>query len=53
MALFEVGFDFKDYEENVVLRKGKEVERTVKRANEINETLKEYGTALIRKDDKK
>ncbi|UBH21571.1 hypothetical protein LAU42_07145 [Macrococcus armenti] len=53
MVKFKVGFDFKDLEENKVLKKGEEVDRTVKRADEINEKLKGHGTALVRVDDKK
>ena len=53
MAKFKVGFDFKDLEENKVLKKGEEVERTVKRADEINDKLKSHGTALIRVEEKK
>ena len=50
MAKFKVELTYKDLEEDNILNVGDEVEMTVKRADEVNEKLAQYGTVLTRLD---
>lgn len=50
MAKYKVELTYKDLEKNDILNIGDEVEMTVKRADEVNEKLAQYGTVLTRLD---
>ena len=50
MAKFKVELTYKDLEKDDILNVGDEVEMTVKRADEVNEKLAQYGTVLTRLD---
>ena len=50
MAKFKVELTYKDLEKDNILNVGDEVEMTVKRADEVNEKLAQYGTVLTRLD---
>lgn len=53
MAKFKVLLKYKDIEVGKVVESQEELEMTVKRANEINNKLKEHGTVLERIDEVK
>jgi hypothetical protein len=48
MAKFKALLKYKDLQVDKVVEPEEELEMTVKRANEINKKLKEYGTVLER-----
>ena len=50
MAKYKVELTYKDLEKDDILNVGDEVEMTVKRADEVNEKLAQYGTVLTRLD---
>ena len=50
MAKYKVELTYKDLEKDDILNIGDEVEMTVKRADEVNEKLAQYGTVLTRLD---
>ena len=50
MAKYKVELTYNDLEKNDILNVGDEVEMAVKRADEVNEKLAQYGTVLTRLD---
>ncbi len=50
MAKYKVELTYKDLDKNDILSVGDEVEMAVKRADEVNEKLAQYGTVLTRLD---
>lgn len=50
MAKYRVELTYKDLEKNDILNVGDEVEMAVKRADEVNDKLAQYGTVLTRLD---
>lgn len=50
MAKYKVELTYKDLDKDDILNVGEEVEMTVKRADEVNEKLAQYGTVLTRLD---
>lgn len=50
MAKYRVELTYKDLEKSDILNTGDVVEMTVKRADEVNDKLAQYGTVLTRLD---